>query len=151
MKLMICAQLIFRVSVAPPSLVLQTVSFPRLVLLKDEKNAKPQLAKHLHSQLRNESYHHGHFPIMPQDLCVWFVVIAHMRKEKLIVSICCWQCFLMKERQKYCQGKMRLQRPFRREGVADKNKNGEVGMPWRSCVLLDWACVWNSSEMRLFA
>ena len=103
------------------------LSLPRLFLLKDKKNAKPQLAKHLQSQLRNESYHHGHFPIMLQDLCAWFVVIVRRRKEKL--SICCWQSFLMKQRQKYCQGKMTLERPFRRERVADKQKWGMWGCP----------------------
>lgn len=39
----IYAQLTFRVSVVPPFLTLQTVSFPKLFLLKDEKNAKLQL------------------------------------------------------------------------------------------------------------
>lgn len=37
----IYAQLTFRVSAVPPFLMLQTVPFPRLFLLKDEKNAKP--------------------------------------------------------------------------------------------------------------
>lgn len=57
--------------------------------------------------------------------------------------------FGKKERQKHHQGKKKFERPGRRKRVPYQRKE-EVGLPWNKCIQFDQACVWNSSEMRLF-